>query len=99
MAGATHLNGKVERSPKTDKIEFYAMQDLENKELDDQLAEWQFHYNWWRPHGALGGKTSMEAACDLLESIPLWDDVHRYTTLRRSVSRTEITSGTYNSDN
>ncbi|WP_428098778.1 integrase core domain-containing protein [Candidatus Rariloculus sp.] len=32
--------------------------------LDDRLAEWQFHYNWRQPHGALGGKTPMEVACD-----------------------------------
>lgn len=74
--GAPHLNGKVERSQKTDKIEFYAMQDLDDKELDDRLAEWQFHYNWRRPLGALGGRTPMETACDLLESPPLWDDVN-----------------------
>ena len=74
--GAPQLNGKVERSQKTDKIEFYAMQNLDDTELDDRLAEWQFHYNWRRPHGALGGKTPMEVACELLESTPLWDDVH-----------------------
>ena len=50
--GAPHLNGKVERSQKTDKIEFYAMQNLDAPELEDRLAEWQFHYNRRRPHGA-----------------------------------------------
>ena len=74
--GAPHLNGKVERSQKTDKIEFYAMQDLDDPELDDRLAEWQFHYNWHRPHGALGGKTPLEAACEGFASTPFWDDVY-----------------------
>ena len=31
--GAPHLNGRVERSQKTGKIEFYAMQDLDDPEL------------------------------------------------------------------
>ena len=74
--GAPHLNGKVERSQETDKIEFYAMQDLDDPELDDRLAEWQFRYNWHRPHGALGGKIPLEAACDRFDSTPFWDDVH-----------------------
>lgn len=38
-----HLNGKVERSQKTDKIEFYAVCDLDDPELSDRLAEWQFY--------------------------------------------------------
>ncbi len=74
--GAPHLNGKVERSQKTDKIEFYALQDLDDPELDDRLAEWQFHYNWHRPHGALGGKTPLEAACERFDSTPFWEDVY-----------------------
>ena len=73
---APHLNGKVERSQKTDKIEFDAMQNLDAPELEDRLAEWQLHYNWRRPHGALGSKTPMEMACSLLDSTPLREDVH-----------------------
>src|SRR5690554_4150513 len=34
-----HLNGKVERSQKTDKAEFYATVDLDAEDLDDQLAD------------------------------------------------------------
>ena len=34
-----HLNGKVERSQKTDKLEFYATQDLDDPDLADRLAE------------------------------------------------------------
>ena len=37
--GAPDLIGKVERSQKTDKIEFYAMQSLHDLELEDRLAE------------------------------------------------------------
>ena len=37
--GSPHLNGKVERSQKTDKLEFYATQDLDDPELPDRLSE------------------------------------------------------------
>ena len=40
-----HLNGKVERSQKTDKMEFYATVDIANANLDSLLAEWQHYYN------------------------------------------------------
>ena len=55
--GSPHLNGKVERSQKTDLEEFYAIADLSNFEnLREELAQWQFFYNWQRPHGSLKGK-------------------------------------------
>lgn len=70
-----HLNGKVERSQKTDKIEFYSVCDLDDPELSDRLAEWQFYYNWQRPHGALNGKTAMQRAAELGNLTPYWDEV------------------------
>lgn len=70
-----HLNGKVERSQKTDKLEFYATVDLSDPHLDDRLAEWQHYYNWRRPHGALNGKTPIEKACELANTTPLWEEV------------------------
>ena len=73
--GSPHLNGKVERSQKTDKLEFYATQDLEDPDLADRLAEWQFYYNWRRPHGALKGKTPMQRACELMNVTPIWAEV------------------------
>ncbi len=39
-----HLNGKVERSQKTDKAEFYATVDLSADDLKELLAEWQHYY-------------------------------------------------------
>ena len=36
-----HLNGKVERSQKTDKVEFYKTIDISPARLDMLLAEWQ----------------------------------------------------------
>jgi transposase InsO family protein len=39
-AGCPHLNGKVERSQKTDLEEFYSTVDLKADNLEDLLAEW-----------------------------------------------------------
>ena len=49
--GSPHLNGKVERSQKTDKSEFYPTIDVSVglEELDLLLAEWQHYYNWDAP--------------------------------------------------
>lgn len=41
-----HLNGKVERSQKTDKTEFYAAVNIKSNLLHELLAEWQQYYNW-----------------------------------------------------
>ena len=72
---APHLNGKVERSQQTDWVEFYSTVGIEDPLLPDLLEEWQFFYNWHRPHSALGGKTPMERCCDLLEMPPCQEDV------------------------
>lgn len=37
-----HLNGKVERSQRTDLEEFYSVIDLKSENLTEQLEEWQF---------------------------------------------------------
>jgi len=73
-----HLNGKVERSQQTDIQEFYATLDLDNisfEELDEELAYWQHHYNWFRPHSALGGKTPMDKYDELSSNTPFSDEV------------------------
>jgi transposase InsO family protein len=36
-----HLNGKVERSQRTDLDEFYSTVDLKGPALADRLSEWQ----------------------------------------------------------
>lgn len=70
-----HLNGKVERSQKTDKTEFYATIDLADEDLDGQLAEWQYYYNWHRPHSAHHGKSPMEKYFELADKTPYSDEV------------------------
>ena len=39
------LNGKVDRSQRTDLEEFYPT-------VSQQLLDWQDHYKQYRPHGA-----------------------------------------------
>lgn len=80
---APHLNGKVERSQQTDWMEFYSTVDLEDPLLPELLEEWQFFYNWHRPHSALGGKTPMERCCELLEATPSQEDVESQYQLKQ----------------
>lgn len=70
-----HLNGKVERSQRTDLDEFYATVDLKDPMLVDQLSEWQHYYNWDRPHSSLGGKTPIERLTELGDKVLLWEQV------------------------
>jgi transposase InsO family protein len=70
-----HLNGKVERSQKTDLEEFYALANLADfDQLQEALAEWQFFYNWHRSHGSLKGKTPSEFTSLLSDKTPLTDE-------------------------
>ncbi len=56
------LNGKVERSHRTDKDEFYQLLTYrDDVDLEKKLAVWERFYNYDRPHGAHGGKTPYEA--------------------------------------
>lgn len=73
--GSPHLNGKVERSQKTDLDEFYATVDLKSSDLEMQLLEWQHYYNWHRPHGSLNGRPPMDKFFDLIGDTPFWDEV------------------------
>lgn len=52
-----HLNGKVERSQRTDRVEFYVTVENSDPLLEEKLKEWQNFYNKVRPHSSLGGKS------------------------------------------
>ena len=57
------LDGKVERSHRTDAEEFYRLEGvvIDDSELfNDRLREWEDFYNFERPHGSLGGQTPYE---------------------------------------
>ena len=73
--GSPHLNGKVERSQKTDFDEFYSTVNLKDSELEDQLQERQHFYNWNRPHGSHGGLTPMDKYFLVIEKTPFWNEV------------------------
>lgn len=62
------LNGKVERSHRTDKEEFYQLLTYtDDVDLNKKLTEWENFYNFDRPHGAFNGKTPYEALSSMLK--------------------------------
>lgn len=72
-----HLNGKVERSQKTDKAEFYHHLNLKDKtfQIEPLLADWEHFYNYKRPHSSLNGKTPYERYLELENVTPTQEDV------------------------
>lgn len=59
--GTPQLNGKVERSHRTDRKEFYQLLEYTNDvDLNRKLKDWENFYNYHRPHGAHDGKTPYE---------------------------------------
>ena len=55
------LNGKVERSHRTDEQEFYQLLTYKDDvDLNAKLAEWESFYNLSRPHGAFNGRAPYE---------------------------------------
>jgi transposase InsO family protein len=55
--GTPQLNGKVERSHRSDQLLSYK----DDVDLQAKLDEWERFYNFARPHGAFNGKTPYEA--------------------------------------
>jgi transposase InsO family protein len=63
------VNGKVERSHKTDSEEFYQGRHFKHKkDLVRKLKRWEAEYNEDRPHLALKGKTPAERVHELVPS-------------------------------
>jgi transposase InsO family protein len=69
-----HLNGKVERTQKTDLDEFYAIVDLQDPQSRDRLFEVQHYYNWDRVHGSIGNPP-IDRNFELKDKTPHWDEV------------------------
>ncbi len=62
-----HFNGKVERSHRSDKEEFYQLLNYtDDVDLNEKLSQWERFYNFHRPHGAFNGKTPYEALKSML---------------------------------
>jgi transposase InsO family protein len=61
------LNGKVERSHRSDQEEFYQLLTYKDDvDLNKKLQEWKRYYNSDRPRGAFKGKTPYEVLKTLL---------------------------------
>ncbi|NQT76847.1 MAG: IS481 family transposase [Bacteroidetes bacterium] len=59
--GSPNLNGKVERSHRTDKQEFYQLLDYtDDVDLKEKIKVWENFYNFNRPHKSHGGLTPYE---------------------------------------
>lgn len=73
--GCPEVNGKVERSHKTDSQEFYQGRHFKHKrDLARKLKRWETEYNEDRPHLALNGKTPAERVRELVQpSTPVRD--------------------------
>jgi len=62
------LNGKVERSHRTDQTEFYQLLTYtDDTALNAKLKAWENFYNYDRPHLSLQGKTPYEVMKSLLK--------------------------------
>jgi len=60
--GTPQLNGKVERSHRSDQQEFYQLMTYKDDvDLIAELSGWENFYNFNPPHGAFNGKTPYEA--------------------------------------
>ena len=79
-------NGKVERSQLTDLNEFWFHHAPSECEIDQRIEEWQFDYNWRRPHGSLGGKTPVDRIAEVGEITPLSEQGKAHMTSKRSES-------------
>ena len=65
--GKPQLNGKVERSHRTDQAEFYQLLSYtDDVDLNSKLKLWENFYNYDRPHISHNGKTPYEVMKSLL---------------------------------
>jgi transposase InsO family protein len=61
------LNGKVERSHRTDKDEFYQLLSyIDDTDLNKKLSDWERFYNYDRPHAAFNVITPYEVMKSML---------------------------------
>ena len=56
------------------------------------MEEWQFFYNWQRPHSGLGGQAPMDRCCDLFERTPLRQEVEEQYEPQRERFRERVFS-------
>jgi transposase InsO family protein len=85
-----HLNGKVERSQRTDLEEFYPTVNVKSADLPAQLEAWQDFYNQYRAHGSLGGRTPWETWHALMWITPYGDEVEAMYDASRERIRYQV---------
>jgi transposase InsO family protein len=78
-----HLNGKVERTQRADLEEFWCTVDPKAPDVVNRLAEWQHHWNWFRPHTALGGASPIDKIVELIEKTPLQEEADLEPAMER----------------
>ena len=62
------VNGKVERSQRSDQEEFYQLLHyVDDQDLNKKLVEWENFYNFSRPDGAFSGRTRHEVLRERLQ--------------------------------
>jgi len=84
-----HLNGKVERTQRSDLEEFWATVDPKATDIEDRLAEWRISGIGGRLHMALSGNAPIDHICDRLAKTPLADKVEARYDLRREKIRVD----------
>ena len=68
--GSPQLNGKVERSHRTDQKEFYQfLTYTDDVDINKKLKNWEEFYNFNRPHRAFEGIPPYEKLRCILKSI------------------------------
>ena len=70
-----YLNGKVERTQRTNLEEFYSTVELNNAQLLEILEQWQIYYNSERPHSSLDNLIPQEKLLDLCSKTPFHENV------------------------
>lgn len=96
--GTPRLNGKVERSHKTGKQEFYQLLEYtDDVDLNKKLKEWEILYNCHRPQGAFKGKTPYEILKKNaeLKSCGLVENAKHFLTGPTAKLSTDFTALTY----
>ena len=69
------IMGKVERTHRADREEFWDTVDSRAPDIETKPAEWQHHWNWHRPHTALGGLSPIDRVCERIDKTPLSETV------------------------
>jgi len=85
-----HLNGKVERSQRTDRMEFWSPVDrsIGQEGLCHQLKEWQRFYNEERDHSSLEANPPMKRLKELEAQIPTKESVQAAYDPKKEIYQT-----------